>query len=276
MVSETIANLISLQDRVILVTGGLGGIGQAIVQLAAQAGATVVATYRRPREEKPGESSSTGSPPPGGSATEQPPEGATGPGRVITLQCDLTEPHQVEALPRRVYELTGRLDGLVNNAGMIIRKDAVDTSAREWEANFWLHTTAPARLVAAAAPYLAERGGAVVNISSIHGLMGVTGRAAYAVSKAALVHLTRVLAVELADRGIRVNAIAPGIVETPMAAGVLDDPGTRAKLVGAIPLGRPAVPMDVAWATLFLLSPGASYITGQVLAVDGGRSVAAG
>lgn len=273
--SETIANLISLKDRVILVTGGLGGIGQAVVQLAAEAGATVVATYRRPRAEAPGGDSPAGSAP-AHPAGEKETEGCEAPGRVITLQCDLSQPQQVEALPQRVYELTGRLDGLVNNAGMIIRKDAVDTSAQEWEANFWLHATVPARLVAQAAPYLAEHGGSVVNISSIHGLMGVTGRAAYAVSKAALIHLTRVLSTELAGQGIRVNAIAPGVVETPMAQGILSDPASRAKLESAVPLGRLATPLDVAWATLFLLSPGAGHITGQVLAVDGGRSIAAG
>ena len=114
----------------------------------------------------------------------------------------------------------------------------------------------------------------MVNVASTHGLLGATGRASYAAAKAALIHLTRVMAVELAPRGIRVNCVAPGIVETPLTRALLADPDVRGRLVAPIPLGRPAQVDDVARAIWYFLSPAASYVTGQVLAVDGGRSVA--
>jgi NAD(P)-dependent dehydrogenase (short-subunit alcohol dehydrogenase family) len=247
----------SLAGRVVLVTGGSKGIGEATVHLLARAGATVALASRHLAECEQVAAA----------------VGAAG-GRALAFACDLRDVASAEALPARVVEAAGSLDAIVNNAGTIVRKDAETTTASEWHEALQLHVVAAARLTASAVPHLARRGGSVVNVASTHGLLGATGRASYAAAKAALIHLTRVMAVELGPRGIRVNCVAPGIVETPLTREMLADAGVRQRLISPIPLGRPAQVDDVARAILFFLSPAAAYISGQVLAVDGGRSVA--
>ena len=254
---SSVAGLLSFDGRVVLVTGGSKGIGEATARLLADAGAAVALCSRTLAD---GEAVAAAI--------------CAGGGRALALAADLRDLAEAEALPDRVVRALGRLDGLVNNAGTLVRKDVAATTSAEWQETLLLHVVAAARLTAAAIPHLERDGGSIVNVVSTHALLGVPGRAAYAAAKAALAHLTRVAAVELAPRGIRVNGVAPGIVETPMAEAVLGDPAARARVLGAIPLGRPARPEDVARAILFFLSPAASYVTGQVLAVDGGRSVA--
>jgi NAD(P)-dependent dehydrogenase (short-subunit alcohol dehydrogenase family) len=168
----------------------------------------------------------------------------------------------------------GRIDALINNAGVAVFKPMLQTTFEEWSRVLAVNLGGPFLCTQACAPVMqASGGGAVVNIASISGLRASTLRVAYGTSKAALMHLTRQQAVELAALGIRVNAVAPGPVETAMAKAV-HTPAIRASYHDAIALGRYGTPEEIAAAVSFLCSPQASYITGQVLSVDGGFEAA--
>ena len=190
------------------------------------------------------------------------------PDQTLALTCDVAFPDQVEAAVAQVQQRFGRLDALVNNAGHAVFKPALETSLAEFERTMAVNLVGPFLLTKAAVP-LISKGGAIVNITSISGLRASALRIAYGTSKAALEHLTRQLALELSVRGIRVNAVAPGPVDTAMAkAG--HSPAIRADYHDAIPLGRYGLEEELAEAVFFLCSERASYITGQTLAVDGG------
>jgi NAD(P)-dependent dehydrogenase (short-subunit alcohol dehydrogenase family) len=162
----------------------------------------------------------------------------------------------------------------VNNAGTAVFKPMLETTPEEWGRVLAVNLTGPFLTVQAAAPLMAETGGgAVVNVTSISGLRASTLRVAYGTSKAALAHLTKQQAVELAGLGIRVNAVAPGPVDTAMAQAV-HSPEIRADYHDAIPLNRYGLESELADAIFFLCGERASYITGQVLAVDGGFEAA--
>src|SRR4030095_129195 len=163
----------------------------------------------------------------------------------------------------------GRLDALVNNAGIAVFAPLLDTSDEDWSRILQVNLTGPFLCTKAAAPLMREHGGAIVNITSISSLRASTLRAAYGTSKAGLAHLTRQQAVELAALGIRVNAVAPGPVDTAMAKEV-HTPEIRADYHNAIPLNRYGLEPALAEAVFFLCSDRASYITGQLLSVDGG------
>jgi NAD(P)-dependent dehydrogenase (short-subunit alcohol dehydrogenase family) len=190
------------------------------------------------------------------------------PERTLALTCDVALPDQVEAAVARVKARFGRLDALVNNAGTAVFKPALETSHAEFQRTLDVNLTGPFLLVKAGVP-LMGKGGAIVNITSISGLRASALRIAYGTSKAALAHLTQQLALELSVRGIRVNAVAPGPVDTAMAKAV-HSPAIRADYHDAIPLGRYGLEEEIAEAVFFLASARASYITGQILAVDGG------
>ncbi len=193
---------------------------------------------------------------------------------LLVIHGDVSDPAQVTDAVQRIEQAFGRLDALVNNAGVATFKPIGDTSFDEWRWVMANNLDGPFLCVQASAPLMLKNGGgAVVNIASISGLRASTLRVAYGTSKAALIHLTRQQAVEYGNAGIRVNAIAPGPVETEMAKKV-HTPAIRADYHDTIPLARYGSLEEIANAVGFLCSPQASYVNGQVLAVDGGFDAA--
>ncbi|MGE5791579.1 MAG: SDR family NAD(P)-dependent oxidoreductase [Bacteroidota bacterium] len=194
----------------------------------------------------------------------------TPPEAVLAIECDVADPVQVQAAIDRVAARFGRIDALVNNAGVAVFKPLLETTHEEWARVIAVNLTGPFLCTQACAPVMLENGGgAVVNIGSISGLRASTLRVAYGTSKAALMHLTKQQAAELGERGIRVNAVAPGPVDTAMAKAV-HTPDIRADYHDAIPLNRYGTEEEIAAAVAFLCSDAASYVNGQTLAVDGG------
>jgi NAD(P)-dependent dehydrogenase (short-subunit alcohol dehydrogenase family) len=192
------------------------------------------------------------------------------PDHTLALTCDVAHADEVADAFAALDARFGRLDALVNNAGTAVFKPVLQTSPKEWGRVLDVNLTGPFLTTQAAAPLMKRHGGgAIVNITSISGLRASTLRVAYGTSKAALGHLTKQLAAELASLRIRVNAVAPGPVDTAMAKAV-HSPAIRADYHDAIPLGRYGEEREIAEAILFLCSERASYITGQTLAVDGG------
>lgn len=198
----------------------------------------------------------------------------TWPGASMAVHCDVSDPAQVDAMAAQVDATWGRIDALVNNAGVAVFKPLVQTSFEEWRTVMATNLDGAYLCSQAVVPVMRRHGGgAIVNIASISGLRASTLRVAYGTSKAALIHLTKQQAVELAGLGIRCNVIAPGPVETAMAKQV-HTPAIRADYHDTIPLARYGSEEEIANGIGFLASPEASYVTGQVLAVDGGFDAA--
>jgi NAD(P)-dependent dehydrogenase (short-subunit alcohol dehydrogenase family) len=196
------------------------------------------------------------------------------PDHTLALSCDVSDAAAVTAAFGALSRRFGRLDALVNNAGVAVFAPLLETSDQDWNRVLAVNLSGPLLCTKAAAPLMREHGGgAVVNITSISAVRASTLRSAYGTSKAGLAHLTKQLAVELASLGIRVNGVAPGPVETAMAKAV-HTPEIRADYHDAIPLNRYGLEEELADAVFFLCSDRASYITGQILAVDGGFDAA--
>lgn len=196
------------------------------------------------------------------------------PDRTLAIHCDVSDAAAVAAAMAAVNSRFGRLDALVNNAGIAVFAPLLETEDEDWNRVLAVNLTGPFLCTKAAASLMREHGGgAIVNITSISAVRASTLRSAYGTSKAGLAHLTKQLAVELASLGIRVNAVAPGPVDTAMAKAV-HSPEIRADYHDAIPLNRYGLEEELAEAIYFLCSDRASYITGQVLAVDGGFDAA--
>jgi NAD(P)-dependent dehydrogenase (short-subunit alcohol dehydrogenase family) len=192
------------------------------------------------------------------------------PDTTLAIECDVADPAAVAAAIASVAKHFGRLDALVNNAGIAIFKPILDVSYQDWSRVLAVNLTGPFLCTQAAVPLMRDSGGgAIVNITSISGLRASTLRTAYGTSKAGLAHLTKQQAAELAALGIRVNAVAPGPVDTAMAKAV-HTPEIRRDYHDHMPLNRYGLEEELAEVIFFLCSDRASYITGQVLAVDGG------
>ena len=196
------------------------------------------------------------------------------PARVLALTADVSQPAQVDAAIAAVMQRFGRIDALVNNAGVAVFKPIGETSFDDWRHVLGTNLDGAFLCTQACAPGMrAGGGGAVVNIASISGLRASTLRVAYGTSKAALIHLTKQHAVELGTVGIRVNAVAPGPVDTDMAK-LVHSVAIRSDYHDVIPLNRYGTPEEIAEVVGFLCSAAASYVNGQVLAADGGFDAA--
>jgi len=242
-----------LDGKVALVTGGSRGIGRAIALRLGQEGAHVAVCARN--VEAAGEVASE----------------IEGLGRKCLVRaCDVADTEQAGALIASTIEELGQLDILVNNAGVTRDNLLMRMKEEDWDEVLAINLKGAFNCARAAVrPMLKARGGRIVNITSVVGLQGNAGQANYAASKAGLIGLTKSLARELASRGITANAVAPGLVpETGMTGELAAE--VQQQMLSAVPLGRAGTPEDVAHAVAFLASKQAAYITGQVLAVDGG------
>ncbi|WP_353808786.1 SDR family NAD(P)-dependent oxidoreductase [Agromyces sp. SYSU T00194] len=230
-----------------LVTGAGGGVGGELVARLLAEGASVV---------------------PADLAAPTLPDAAPG------IALDVTDDDSCAAAVESAVERLGGLDLLVNAAGVMVRKDALATDTATWQGVLDVNLSGVYRMSRAAfAPLAASDRAAIVSISSTHAFLAAKNSIAYSVSKAGVSHLTRLLALEWAEHRIRVNAVAPTVVPSPMTADVLADPAYLARKFTAIPLGEPIPAAAVAGAVAYLASPDAAQITGQVLVLDGGESL---
>ena len=196
---------------------------------------------------------------------------ATG-ARVVPVALDLRANSSIEQMMAAVTGAFGNLDVLVNNASVPLRKAATEVTPEEWDAVIQPNLTGTFFICQQMGRHLIGSGrpGCIINMASTHGIVALAERLVYGVSKAAVMHMTRMLAIEWAQHGIRVNSIAPGTVDTPSRAAFLADPRTREMMLDRVPLHRLGTADEVAAAVCYLASPEAAYITGHTLVMDGG------
>jgi len=246
------------ERKVALVTGASYGIGQACAVALAREGHDVAVTDLKAE-----------------SLAETQAQVAAQGARSAAIALDVRSQPGVEQAMAAVLAAFGRVDVLVNNAGVPLRRSALEMTREEWDqvlavnltGAFFMSQQVGRHLVAAGRP------GCIVNLASTFALIGISDRVAYGVAKAGVRHLSKMLAVEWAPHGIRVNAVAPGTVETPSRAPNLADPERRRLVTSRIPLGRFGKAEEIAAAVCYLVGPGAEYVTGHTLVVDGGFTV---
>src|SRR5262245_39444769 len=245
-----------LKDRIAIVTGGSRGIGRGIVSAFAADGARVAVVYRGSQ--------------PAAEALVQEVTQAGGAARAY--QCDVADMASVEGCVKKVVEELGEVDILVNNAGVIHDDLFVRLEPAQWNTVLQTNLGGTYHFCRALAyPMMRRRSGRIINVSSVAAEHVNMGQTNYAASKGAINAFTRALAIELAGRGVTVNAIAPGFIETDMSAAVRNKAGDLIKKI--IPMKRVGTPEDIAKVAVFLASADSAYITGQVITVDGGLSL---
>lgn len=238
-----------MQKRVALVTGASRGIGAAIARELSDQGWAVAVHYNRSEAQAR-------------ALAEAMPD-------AMAVRADMADAAAVARMVDDVAARYGRIDALVNNAGVALWKLAMDTTVAEWDALFAVNVRGAFAAARAALPYMVEaQRGSIVNVSSMWGQVGASCEVAYSASKAAVIGMTKALAKEMGGAGIRVNCICPGVIATDMMRGF--DADTVAELEQETPLGRIGTPQEVAQAVAFLAGDGARFITGQVLGVNGG------
>jgi gluconate 5-dehydrogenase len=252
-----VRDLFALRGQVALVTGGSRGLGREIAEGLAEAGATVVITARRTQwlDQAAADLRATGL-------------------AVEAAVCDVTDPAAVTALVDGIATRHGRLDIVANNAGIAWAAPAATMPVERFRQVLDTNVTGVFLVAQAAARHMLAGGGAIINTASLTGLVGtapeILQATGYTASKGAVIALTRQLAVEWAPHDIRVNAIAPGFFPSRMTDTVIER--SEARIVAGVPLGRLGQPGDLKGVAVFLASPAARYITGQVLALDGGAT----
>lgn len=245
-----------LTDKIALVTGASRGIGSAIAKKLAAHGAFVYVNYNGSKEQ----------------ADAVVAEIISSGGKAEAIQCNVSDFDACKGLIEAIIKESGRLDILVNNAGITRDNLLMKMSEADYDQVLDTNLKGTFHTIRHASRYLLkQRSGKIINITSVSGVLGNAGQANYSASKAGVIGLTKSVARELASRGINVNAVAPGYVSTDMTDALSEQ--VKEQIIGQIPFKRTAQPEDIANAVLFLASDEASYITGQVLCVDGGMAI---